>query len=71
MMSRWPDVEGLEDDDCKPLAYTRELGAKLLLDPEFLCSRPMQPMRARLSRSAARPMRRSTQKTDRRPGLAT
>jgi len=30
------DVEGLEDDDDnKPLAYTRELGAKLLLDPEF------------------------------------
>jgi hypothetical protein len=29
------DVEGLEDDDNKPLAYTRELGAKLLLDPEF------------------------------------
>jgi hypothetical protein len=29
------DVEGLEDDDGKPLAYTRELGAQLLLDPEF------------------------------------
>ena len=29
------DVEGIEDDDGKPLAYTRELGAKLLLDPEF------------------------------------
>jgi hypothetical protein len=29
------DVEGLEDDDNKPLAYTRELGATLLLDPEF------------------------------------
>ena len=30
------DVEGLEDDDDnKPLAYTRELGARLLLDPEF------------------------------------
>ena len=29
------DVEGLEDDDNKPLAYTRELGAQLLLDPEF------------------------------------
>ena len=27
------DVEGLEDDDNKPLAYTRELGAQLLLDP--------------------------------------
>ena len=29
------DVEGLEDDDGAPLRYTRELGAKLLLDPEF------------------------------------
>jgi hypothetical protein len=29
------DVEGIEDDDGKPLTYTRELGAKLLLDPEF------------------------------------
>ena len=29
------DVEGLEDDDGKTLAYTRELGATLLLDPEF------------------------------------
>jgi hypothetical protein len=29
------DVGGLEDDDCKPLTYTRDLGAKLLLDLEF------------------------------------
>ena len=29
------DVEGLEDDDGTPLTYSRELGAKLLLDPEF------------------------------------
>jgi hypothetical protein len=58
------DVEGLEDDDNKPLAYTRELGAQLLLDPEF------GPMQDRSSRSAARSTRSSTQNTDRRPGLA-
>jgi hypothetical protein len=29
------DVEGLEEEDGTPIKYTRELGAKLLLDPEF------------------------------------
>lgn len=30
------DVEGLtEDDEATPVKYTRELGAKLLLDPDF------------------------------------
>jgi hypothetical protein len=58
------DVEGLEDDDNKPLAYTRELGAKLLLDPEFRVFPPARPMPTRSSRSAARRMRSPTQKTD-------
>lgn len=29
------DVEGLTDDDDAPIKYTRELGEKLLLDPDF------------------------------------
>lgn len=29
------DVEGLTDDDDKPIPYTKELGTKLLLDPDF------------------------------------
>jgi hypothetical protein len=29
------DVEGLEEEDGAPIKYTRELGATLLLDPEF------------------------------------
>jgi hypothetical protein len=64
------DVEGLEADDGTPMKYTRELGEKLLLDPDYRVFMRRRGLCRLGRRERRRSTRRSRQKTDRRPDLA-